>query len=275
MRSDYKFEIISRAKALIEENTDDSLVYAALELRQCIEAIVYEKLKGYKKYVPGVVFSKWQPHHALKTLLYFEPDAEESAILRVAPESSPGVRSGPFETIGFHRALSVAWLSKNYNKLGSYLHVQREKSTHSKTKELSEYLSQVHTKLTEIAKNTIISIAIAERIEFKCVACKKNTLANAQSVDKSGQAICIHPECAALHTITRENDHWKIKLVGARFVCSNCKTENSVPLTDIHIGMTCKCVECHEEHVIVDQSWRIQTMKEYQKTTTNTQQTTS
>lgn len=96
MRNYYKTECLKRAKQLLDEGSYDSLIYASLELRQCIESIIYEKLDAYKKYVPGVVFQKWQPNHALKTLLYFEPDAEQSMKLAIAPESSPGVTSGPF-----------------------------------------------------------------------------------------------------------------------------------------------------------------------------------
>ena len=87
MRSYYKTECLARAKLLIEKNTEDSLIYGALELRQCIESIVYEKLNGYKKFVPGIVFSKWQPHHAMKTLLYFEPGAVDSLKIAIAMES--------------------------------------------------------------------------------------------------------------------------------------------------------------------------------------------
>jgi len=114
MRNYYKTECLKRAIKLADEGDYDSLIYSSLELRQCIESIIYEKLESYKKYVPDVVFKKWQPNHALKTLLYFEPDAEQSMKIAIAPESPVGVTSGPFQYIGEHKALTVEWLNKNW-----------------------------------------------------------------------------------------------------------------------------------------------------------------
>ena len=123
-------------------------------LRQCIEAILYEKIKGYSKVVPGVVFEKWQPPHILKTLLQFEPGADEDFRLAVALESEPGVRKGPFQLIGEHKSFKLKWLNKNYNKLGSYLHVPQ------KSKKILDYdiiradLLEIVSELDEIVKNT-------------------------------------------------------------------------------------------------------------------------
>lgn len=104
-------------------SADDVLQYAALELRQCVESIIYEKLRVYKKYVPGVVFEKWQPQHASKMLLQFEPGADESFRMAIREEHEDGVASETPVYVGEYRSLSLSWLEKNYNKLGSYLHV--------------------------------------------------------------------------------------------------------------------------------------------------------
>ena len=116
---------LSKAKEWLAGGESSQLRYASLELRLCLEAIVYEKLEYYKKYVPGVVFSKWQPGHAMKMLKQFEPDADIDCRLAFAPESSPGVTCGPFQAMGEHRFFSTKWLNKNYHRLSSHLHVQR------------------------------------------------------------------------------------------------------------------------------------------------------
>lgn len=251
MRNYSKQTYLRNARSLIEKNTEDSLVYAALELRHCLESIVYERLEGYKKYVPGIVFTKWQPHHALKILLDFEPRANEDFQLAIAPESSPGVTSGPFQLLGDHKEIDIKWLTKNYNKLGNYLHVQRGKSKTTSKENLKNALKKIVNKLEDILKGNITSLTISDRISFNCGICKKNTLANADVVRKSKRAICINPECNATYFITEEGDKWNIKLEETSFKCLNCETDNFVPNSDIHIGMKFTCFKCSEKHIII------------------------
>ena len=170
MRNYYKTECLKRAKKLYDEGNYDSLIYVSLELRQCIESIMYEKLESYRKSIPDIGFRKWQPNHALKTLLYFEPDAEQNMKIAIAPESSPGVTSGPFQYLGEHKALTVKWLDKNYNKLGSYLHVQRGKSKILSYEKLQSELKLIIDKLDEVIKCNLTSCSMAERVIFECHA---------------------------------------------------------------------------------------------------------
>jgi hypothetical protein len=48
-----KWSCLERARNLLSVAGDDSLRYACLELRFCIEAITYEKLDTYSSYVPA------------------------------------------------------------------------------------------------------------------------------------------------------------------------------------------------------------------------------
>lgn len=47
-----KHSCLARATALLAAPTHENLRYAALELRLCIEAITYEKLRTYSNMVP-------------------------------------------------------------------------------------------------------------------------------------------------------------------------------------------------------------------------------
>jgi len=263
MRNYYKTECLNRAKILIDEGSYDSFIYAALDLRQCIESIIYEKLDGYKKYVPGVVFQKWQPSHALKTLLYFEPDAEQSIKLAIAPESSPGVTSGPFQYIGEHKALTVEWLNKNYNKLGSFLHVQRDKSKKLSHDKLRSELKIIKDKLDEVIKCNLISCSMSERVTFECQACNKKSLANVKAIRKSKRAYCIHPNCGASHSVIANKDGFSFRLEQTCFKCLKCETDNFIPNTDIYAKMEFNCYKCSERHIVLGYSPNYNTLKKY------------
>lgn len=85
---------LERARGLLSTPYDRSLRCACLELRFCIEVIVYQKLDVYSSYVPSAIFEKWQSNHAMKILLQFEPEADDDFTLYVSPESEPGIPTG-------------------------------------------------------------------------------------------------------------------------------------------------------------------------------------
>jgi hypothetical protein len=60
-----KRHAFDRAKDLLVRNDEDSIRYAVLELRRCLEAVVYEKLWAYRRRIPAEVARKWQRrrHH--------------------------------------------------------------------------------------------------------------------------------------------------------------------------------------------------------------------
>jgi hypothetical protein len=117
-----------------------------------MEAITYEKLNAYSSYVPAEVFNKWQPNHALKMLLQFEPHADEEFSLCVSPELETGKPTGNWTNIGEHRTFKLSWLTKNYNRLGSYLHMPQNSNTLNEDMEDS---SEIRQKLHEIATELV------------------------------------------------------------------------------------------------------------------------
>ena len=71
-------EAFDAAKSILERSDEESIRYSALELRRCIEAIVYGKLKIYQELLPGILSTSgnrlrpslfWQLIHLQKTPL--------------------------------------------------------------------------------------------------------------------------------------------------------------------------------------------------------------
>ena len=75
-----KYDCLARAKALLAAGDAASLRYACLELRSCMEAVTYEKIREYGRRFPRSViddFSKWQPRVLVKILLSLEEGADQ------------------------------------------------------------------------------------------------------------------------------------------------------------------------------------------------------
>ena len=78
-----KRQALDRAIEMISRGNTDELRYVALELRRCIEAVVYEKLWVYRDRFPAEVARRWQPPQAFRALLVMEPNAEHTKIVRI------------------------------------------------------------------------------------------------------------------------------------------------------------------------------------------------
>ena len=221
-RNSNKLSYIERAEKWITSGNDEHLAYASLELRMCLEILVYEKLELYSKCVPGVVFSKWQLTHAMKMLTQFEPDADSSFKLAIATESDTGIRSGPFESLGEHRFFLVKWLNKNYNKLGNHLHVTREKDNAPADSKIRADLKAMAEEIREAVECNIRGFALAERVCFTCELCDTKCMANADTMRKTHTAFCINHNCGAEYRIERVEDGYKIRLAQTDFECLKC-----------------------------------------------------
>src|SRR5665213_2579866 len=77
------------ARILLDTHDDAQLMYAALELRRCIESVVYQKLQVYGAVLPEDSVYKWQAAQAFDALIEIEPDAEEPFTVAVGLQEAP------------------------------------------------------------------------------------------------------------------------------------------------------------------------------------------
>ena len=188
--TDEKHQALERAKTLLSSSCELDLRYAALELRRCIEAIVYEKLWAYRDRFPPDVARKWQPPQAFRALLVMEPDAEQTSVIRYARETEAGQKSpGPYRVLGTDYRFSSTWLIKTYNKLGSVLHASWPFSKNTSVNPVTncrEFLEKVYAELTPYVEKTFTS-TIAVTVSFVCEECDTTVKANAKGLRSAGE----------------------------------------------------------------------------------------
>lgn len=83
----HKRSCFKRAKELLIQESEESLRYACLELRYCIESIAYEYLKLNEKRVPEDVLGTWQPKKVMEILLQYDPDIDQDYTLKLCSEN--------------------------------------------------------------------------------------------------------------------------------------------------------------------------------------------
>jgi hypothetical protein len=110
-------EALTHAKALLEQNEGEQLVYAALELRRAFEALVYENALRFTDELVGEDYAVWQPAQLLEQLVEIDPVADAEMELRLQDSAT-----GEWVNLGRQRRIGLKVLKKRYYALGNHLH---------------------------------------------------------------------------------------------------------------------------------------------------------
>src|SRR5579884_868306 len=168
-------ESIERIRALLAEDTDQSVTYAALEARLALERVVYERLRQRHEYISHEQLKKWQPGAVINQLITdVDPHVTQTRSLRMAKQSAEGVPAGPEDDwielgteVGFD-AKQVAKLWQALAKLA--LHVKLPKHKDDDIPEYGEKdvirrkVEEVVALLERLAKGTMSFSGLGETV---------------------------------------------------------------------------------------------------------------
>lgn len=239
-----------RARQLLDCGDDEELPLAALCLRLSIEAIVRRKLRDYSSYIPHSVLRTWQPPHALKMLVQFEPHADQNCEILFSRENDAGEAVGPWVNLGEHRTFSVKWLQKNYHKLGNYLHHPMDECERDSAA-IRSGLEAIASEVTSVLESPVLGFTLAKRVSFDCCVCNTACLANADGLHETGTAICSRPSCGAVHLAIESEDHWQFALEKIDVNCVRCESHFMIEKRYMASGNRFMCPECGASHVVM------------------------
>jgi hypothetical protein len=120
--------IIERIKALLAEDTDASVTYAALEARLGLEQVVYYRLKQRHDYISHEQLKKWQPGGVINQLITdVDAHVTQTRTLRIGKQASQGVpaKDEDFIDVGTEVGFDAKSLAKIWNALSKLaLHIK-------------------------------------------------------------------------------------------------------------------------------------------------------
>jgi hypothetical protein len=241
------------ATALLGEQDDDSLRYATLELRRCIEAIVYEKLKVYGNLLPEGSVHQWQPPQALDALIAIEPDAETTFTYAIAPQTHPAKMPGePLKPIGVDERPKAKWVKKTWQKLGFYLHADWPFAADKPKASPRPFLEKTLSDLAPLV-NSAFSAMMAMTTEFMCSGCGLTVKVMTSAVEKSREAVCLM--CGMRYRAEESNGDFTFFEEQPPFTCE-CGTATFVPPKELKIGHKFSCRSCSQTFEIVAVDWK-------------------
>lgn len=195
-----KYDCYDRAKQLLKDDDIASSRYACLEIRQCIEAIAYEKVKMYQKYIPINELNTWQPKKIFDFLENLNSLSTKDFELSVFEQDEETGEIGRKIFTGRHKTLKSYHLKKIYNKLGSYLHtptINKQNEYSRNLKNLKAFLLEVMEELEPIIDSNIDS-NLGSLIKFNCKICKyENYIFKNKLTNNPIYVNCINDDCNA------------------------------------------------------------------------------
>lgn len=268
---------IGAIEGLLEEGSDASITYAALECRLTIERICYERLRVSHDYISTADIKRWQPHSVVNVLLQ-EVDKEIASTFTVLV--SADVPKNPEPTKEDYEELSFSTLGTqvgfNANKLGKLWNALSKLALHitvptSKNDSIPLYgendksKAKVIESLTEIrriSKGTLVSagmLSTGGNVTFTCECGAENK--RRDGLLKEGQMVsCINPVCRESYDFERREDgSWFTRRI-FEVRCNKCETIQNIPKrlveelkTHEHIPFNCIGEQCDEKIVVM---WR-------------------
>lgn len=243
----------------MESKVEGDLIYACLELRMAIEKHVYEKLKHYsKRHGTKLLQKSWQPDRALKLLCQLEPRGDQSYSLAIAEEDSSGNPKKAFKQLGKHEALSAKWTRKNYNKLGSYLHLQQNSIDVLNIDK--EKLEPIYQELLRVASSNLMT-SIAETRYFNCQLCDTKVVSCVEALPVLDLVYCPNNRCNATYLPEYREDSWQFIINTTHFECPECNSKQPVLENELRIGVLITCKQCKIRYVIAKHNYVLERHK--------------
>lgn len=255
-------EALERAKSEIASNDDIRLRYGALELREALEALVYDKALAIEEYLPPELHETWQPRKVLSALLDIDPTLQMKSSVSFGLEETPGVPppSEKMTHLGSEQPITLSDLREHYDALGSYLHTPtisqlRINSTIDYSR-LRERCIQLITTIDSILASSVFNVTLGlvatlnkcendacnlpvrkrippgvSKLDAKCFGCGMEYVIEAQGNNQTlwrpqkVEVACAHSDCGQKATLMRHD----IK-PGAHWTCKACKRKNKLAL---------------------------------------------
>ena len=271
--SNEKRKAFKSAEEMLHRNDDDLLLYVALELRLCLEAVVYEKLWARKEWIPQDAARAWRLPQAFAALLSIEPEAEHSATLAVAPEMTPGAMPSreSLRALGVDLRPQSRWLKKTWKKLGSLLHAQSPFAKQAGSSSSNRRRQDLSTILRELEPfvQSDFTFAFCERgsVRFDCYWCKKVVTVNAVALENGNEVRCLRCNCKFF--AVKEGDDFIFHPDIADVLCA-CQQTIAVPAHKLTSGYQFPCHACGCQFEVTGQAWQFRRVGEQEVKTNMT-----
>lgn len=233
---------VSTIEQLLEEGSEASLTYAALECRLAIERICYDRLRVAHDYISHDDLKKWQPRDIVNILLAeVNPTAAKTFTLSISakdatdtpPKTAEGYDQMDFVPIGTQVGFDPQKLGRLWNALANVaLHIKvptkKEEAVrrYGDAAKVREKVLQALEEIKRLSTGTLVSSGMGEEVSFQCICGARNK--RRLGILKDRQIIsCIDPNCKETFEFFKEDLSFGRRTL--TLTCRNCQESRDIP----------------------------------------------
>jgi len=237
---------IELINALLKQDTEESLTYAALECRLTLEYLCYERFKLYFPYLSkSDLSSTWKPKHIIKQISeQIDHDVSKEFSVSISTEKingRPPTTKEEYESIaytpfGTQSELKLRKLDKLYNSLARVaLHIPVPSissgyiNIYGKKEAIRKKVEDVISFLSDIEGNLLMGGSFGEELSFNCLACDTKIKRPIRNLQDKTVISCINPNCVESYLIEKKYDSFKKIRRVIKFSCAGCDEELVIP----------------------------------------------
>jgi DNA-directed RNA polymerase subunit M/transcription elongation factor TFIIS len=228
--------IIARINTLLDEDTDQSITYAALEARLALEKVCYDRLRQRHAYISHAQLQKWQPGAVVKILMA-EVDPHITQTVTLSIGKNPGARpeDDDYVEIGTEIGFSAKYLADLWNALANLaLHVRLPKhqddhiSDYGDKEKIRDKVKEVVAELERLANGTMAFSGFGAEVKFVCI-CGVENRRRAELLHNGQLLRCINYNCDETWKATKSEEDFWFEVVRVTVNCAKCKTPSYFP----------------------------------------------
>lgn len=244
-----------RARAALANNNDESLKYAALELRMAMESLTYDRANAYKDEFPPDEYETWQPRKVMAVLLEIDTTADKDSTIAYGIEETPGKPASQMTMLGTETVLNMETLRRHYDALGSFLHVPTLKQTKSgkghDPGKLRGRCTEIADNIDQVLASPVHNVTIGNFASMDCAECGKPIRKRMPTTAEAVEAECF--SCKASYTIKDtggDQVHWESHI--HELACGNkdCGHKIQIWRREFAAGITWTCPDCAGQNTI-------------------------
>lgn len=257
---------IELINALLEQDTEQSLTYAALECRLTLEYLCYERFKLYFSYLSQNDLNSWQPKHIIEQISNqidehiskgFSVAISTEKINGRSPETREEFESIEYTPLGNQSELKFNTLHRLWNGLSNVaLHIPvpsisyESIDIYGKKERIRKKVEEVISFLSDIKGNLLMAGSFGEEYSFDCFACTTKIKRPIKYLLDKTVLSCINPKCKESYVIQNDkNNGFGVIRNIIKFACSGCNDDLEVPIRyfqELRFNQTLKisCCKC-------------------------------
>lgn len=252
---------LNRANSELASSDPARWRYAALELRDAMEAVTYDRALAFRDEIPPEEYRTWQPRKLMAALVDIDASIGLTSTISLGLEEEYGKAVAPenMNVLGTDHVFTIGDLKSHYDAIGSYLHMpsleQAQSGNMPDLEKLKKRCEQIVPVIASVLGSSVWNCTIGNFATLaQCMNedCGKPVRKRMPFGKDAIDARCFN--CKAEYTITNESEGrvlWSPKMT--EVPCSTAGCSKKMPLwpKELTAGTHWRCSDCGAHNRIV------------------------